>query len=273
MRWETCESKAIAQVLHVASIAGLNAPGYLRRDSKLRRAAGVKEVSLELDMKGLFAALTKAAEHGTSPWCRHDTQWFTQRWDLGEKSSLAEQGHALVAGLQSHQLEGLFTEPTKVQASTALGARPIALAHPKLIVAPPKCPSEVLIVSTLGAEIIHLLDEDDLELEERIWQSEMIAASLMRRHLGDIVFMDWLKPLMAHFLPEFERGAKIEERVRRIAEVSLDQPPGEVDRIALGFTRRLQSRFDRALRRSFFQPPRPKMESWIEDRLKQGAPL
>ncbi len=67
---------------------------------------------------------------------------------------------------------------------------------------------------------------------------------------------------MKTLVGEFDRAATLEERVRRISSAVLDQPPGEIERIGVGIGRRLESRFDRAIRRGFFTPPGFDLTAW-----------
>lgn len=118
-------------------------------------------------------------------------------------------------------------------------------------------------VAALAAQALVHFPITTLSIDELHWQAQFVAASRIRAHLGQLAFSDWLRPLMSHLLGSFERASSIEARVRRIAEATLDQPPGEVERIGVGLGRRLESRLDRALRRSFFTPESPDLAQWI----------
>ena len=267
MTWKASASKALAQTLHVAALTGQVGPGYAKRDAQLRRAAGVPEAELADISGGLVAALETSVTSGESPWAHIDARWFDTRWSMGEADAVGTQTKTLVERIDVSGLERLIPGETQLQATSAVGGRPLALAQPPLVLAAPDAPRGAVIVALIGAQISSALPPDALEVEDRRWMCEWIACTLIRRVVGETPFLDWLKPLVKHLVGEFESASKVEERVRRIARAVLDQPPGEIERIGVGLGRRLQSRVDRAIRRGFFTPPSFDPDAWLDARV------
>ena len=263
MSWNPSESKAVAHTLHVAAMAGLIGPGYAKRDAKLRRAAGVEPASVEPPEGVLRTVLSDAFTTGETAWKAIDATWFSRRWDLGEEAAVAHQGRERIQALEPLKLGVLLAAEPHLQVSTAVGGQPVALAAPPLVVTSVDCSPRVIMVCALGAQMERLIGDSPLSPEDKRWMAEMMACTVIREYVGDVVFTDWVKPLMDYTVGEFARASAIEERVRQIARTCLDQPPGEVERIGVGLGRRLQSRLDRAIRRGFFTPPHVDLSAWL----------
>jgi hypothetical protein len=270
--WQASDSKGIAQVLHVAAVTGLIGPGYAKRDAKLRRAAGVKPATAQLPDEALHVVLSQAASTGSSAWALVDIEWFNRRWQLGEEAAIAAQSRELVAALTPLGVHALLPTVPRVQASTAVGRRPIALTSPPLVIAAADCSPAAIAVSLIGAQLRGLVATESLSAEDRRWMADFMACTVIRELVGEVVFTDWVTPLMGHLVGEFERGSTIQDRVRRIALACLDQPPGEIERIGVGLGRRLQSRLTRAIRRGFFTPPNVDLAAWLDARLPATEP-
>ena len=268
MAWTTSASQAVAHTLHVAALAGFFGPGYARRDASLRKSPLNKRAIAELKPESLTQALRSALQDGQSPWREHDTDWFLERWQLGEGAALHTQSNTLVEGLVTLDLNELFDTTIHVQASTAVGGSPLAISSPALVVAQPSSSVKAIVVVALGAQVETVMPSSPLSDEDRRWQSQFIAASMIRHHLGELCFTNWLKPLLAHFVGRFTHTSALIQRVETIANATLDQPPGEIERIGLGLARGLESRLDRALRRAFFTPSDDAMQRWIDLRLR-----
>lgn len=265
--WQPGDSKAIAQTLHVAALGGLISPGYARRDATLRRTAGVDSVELDGSTLDLPLALRDAAATGACPWASLDGPWFERRWAMGEEEATRAQSEALASALNAIVLPGLMPSDAMVQASVAAGARPLVVSSPGLVVATPDTTVQALVVAWIGAGLLNAMAAESLDPEDRRWMADQVACVVLRRTVGEAAFADWLPALMAHLVADFERPHAVEERVRRIARACLDQPPGEIERIALGLGRRQVSRLDRSVRRGFFVPPGFDLEHWLEGTL------
>ena len=263
MSWKPSDSKAVAHTLHVAAMAGLIGPGYAKRDAKLRRAAGVEPASIEPPEGALRSVLSDALTTGETAWMALDESWFSRRWELGEADAVVRQGRERIEALEPLKLGALLAAESHLQVSTAVGAQPVALAAPALVVASVGCDPRTILVCALGAQMELLIDAPPLSPEDKRWMAEMMACTVIREYVGDVVFTDWVKPIMDYMVGEFARASAIEERVRQIARTCLDQPPGEVERIGVGLGRRLQSRLDRAMRRGFFTPPHVDLSAWL----------
>jgi hypothetical protein len=265
--WQVSNSKAVAQTLHVAAIAGLIGPGYAKRDAKLRRAAGVEPAAVETPAEELHTVLAQAATTESSAWNAVDAEWFTRRWQLGEEGAVASQSHELISALEPLNISALLPAGARVQASTAVGGSPLAVPTPSLVIASSDCAPQAIAVCAIGAQLSSIVPLGSLRPEDHRWMIEMIACTAIRETVGELVFTDWVKPLMKYMVGEFKRSSIIEGRVRRIASACLDQPPGEIERIGVGLGRRLQSRLDRAFRRGFFTPPNVDLAAWLDTRL------
>ena len=272
MVWQASESKSVAHTLHVAALAGYWGAAYRRRDEKLRRAAGVGPYTPSVSVEELRVVLRQAAAQGLSAWEEHDRRWFDKRWSLGESRAASEHSQELVTELRNLGLNALFSNPVQVQSSAAIGASPVAIREPHFVAAAPQACAKAVLVATLGVSVLELLPPTTLSEDDRRWQAEFIACSLVRARLGEAAFSDWLGPLMTNLLGNFAKASSVEVRVRRIAEASLDQAPGEIERIGVGLGRRLKSRLDRALRRSFFTPESPRLAHWFEARVTHREP-
>ena len=138
MMWRPHHCRAVAQTLHVASLAGMVGPGYARRDATLRRGAGHAPAELGALEVPLRGALATALRDGQSPWDELDSAWFSQRWSMGEEAAVQTQSAALVASLEALALPEGLCPATQVQTSTALGAQLITAGA--LVVAGPSAP-------------------------------------------------------------------------------------------------------------------------------------
>ncbi|MDP6944314.1 MAG: hypothetical protein QF464_09215, partial [Myxococcota bacterium] len=228
----------MAQTLHVAALAGLVGPGYARRDAQLRRSASVDPAELGETPAGLEAALATAARTDVCPWSHLDTSWFERRWAMGESDAVLAQSMALASELDTLELPGLVSPGTGVQASAAVGARPVATSAPPMVVAAPKTCSRAIAVAVVGERLRAEIPAGSLDLEDHRWMAEWVACTVIREVVGEAAFTEWVPGLMTHLVSEHRRAAAVEDQVRRIARAHLDQPPGEIERVAVGLGRR-----------------------------------
>ena len=90
------------------------------------------------------------------------------------------------------------------------------------------------------------------------------ALTLIRHRLDEAQFKELIGPLSALWMPVGLRAHDIEQMVRAIAARHLDEPPGEIGRIAEGLARRLDSRIERCVRRGFFIPSTQPLKRWLD---------
>lgn len=256
--------RAVAHGLHLVALTGPGhalSPGYAREDAALRSSIRARPVRIEAGEPPLDLADALAAREAPSA----DAAWFATRWEGGEAESMA--AHAARLALEANGLPdgGLLPAGAiETLASPTLARAPVAITEPWRVVATPRTPAIALLLTVIGARLRLALGDLDLEPRDLDLLSPLLAAAALERAQAEPDALDpWLPDIVATWLPAPSDAGSFAAQVHRIARVALDQPPGEVDRIASGLATRRVSRLRRALRRAFFAPAGFDVDGWV----------
>ncbi|MEZ4265363.1 MAG: hypothetical protein R3F39_03205 [Myxococcota bacterium] len=259
----------IANALHVLALTRRHhalASGYAREDARLRSALRQPPARLAPDdaLRSPEDALA-----GALP-TLGDQAWFATRWAAGESEGMAAHAARLAEEANALPHGGLLPADATVLTlvSPALGRAPVSIASPWCAVASPRAPAIALVLSAVAAGLAPALPPLDLEPREAALLQAMLAASAIHIALATDEALDpWLPTIAATWLPAPSDVGIFMATIHRIARQALDQPPGEVDRIASGLAVRRISRLQRAVRRGFFSPRGFDLEAWVRARL------
>ncbi len=264
MPFEPAQQEHLARALHLAAVAGAlgGQPGYGREDARLRAAAGVSPdpTRSEADPPGSIAdALVE-----TDP---PPSAWFEQRWRLGEADAMAEHGSRLAAEANGFDDGGLLgARRVELIASPAVAPRPTAVisaltrvaVHPR---AHGATACVAVIAATLRRAFTAELPRSPDMAAELAWHCAVSA--VLRARDQDEADDALVATLSAASLPLPTHAEAYAQRLRSIAPDSLDQAPGEINRIADGLAARRLARLRRAWRRGFFVPRGFDLAAWV----------
>jgi hypothetical protein len=265
MPFVAATDRRVAHALHALSLARPShdlASGYPREDARLRVALGVAPASAIAlgDVAATADALT--LDHDLSA----DAAWFDTRWAAGEAEAMSSHADRLAHEANAVAHGGLLPADTAITtlASPTLGRAPVAVTAPWCVVANPRAPAFALVIATVAARLAPALPALDLERAEADLLRALLAAAALERALGGEGSLEaWLPTIAATWLPAPSDAAAFAQSIHRIARRALDQPPGEVDRVATGLAARRISRLQRSLRRAFFAPRGFDLDAWL----------
>lgn len=259
-------NRQVAHALHLVALTrrhhGL-ASGYAREDARLRAAMGRPAARLSPieGLSGPTDALAAALPE------TDDADWFATRWTSGEEEGMATHATRVAAeanAVPSGPLLGA-EGPILTMASPALGRAPVAITSPWTAAVSPRAPGIALVLVAIAARLAPALGPLDLDARDADLLRALLAASALERVMGGEAALDpWLPLIAATWLPAPSDIGIFMATIHRIADRALDQPPGEVDRIAAGLAQRRISRLRRALRRAFFAPRGFDVDTWID---------
>lgn len=250
-RFTPLADRALCTIAHLHALqdqAPYGVSAYRKRDVDLRkRARAAKAPTLGARQFDLLEAM----KSGSAP--SVDNAWFERRWGLGEESAVARASARISAEAEALGTFGLdLGESAQVTASAAI--RWAIASGPKVLVSMSSTGYHVLVALVAG-RCRGSLRLDDLSRFDRHVAELHVAASLLAGLDG---FADHVDPLLESvgrdLLPRTGSEAIQKEQLLRLAESVLDQPPGEVERIASGFHQGRTDRLHRAWSRGFFYP-------------------
>ena len=269
--WQPACSRTVSHLLHNLALRHAHpelSKGYAKRDKTLRRQHGTKpSATLEPDSsepEDLIHLLNQVLD-GSGLAQISDETWFEVRWSLGEAEATEQLALRLCERAAEVVLHPPLTSSITVYASMAVGRHPLVSATGDWMVVGPD-------TSALGMWLYHDAAILKARLPESVKLSPLAinfwalgqAVTLIKHQLSEDAFKEITGRLGALWTPVSMSPAIIDGAVRAIAKAHLDQPPGEVGRIAEGLAKRLNSRIDRAARRGFFIPPPQTLEQWLK---------
>jgi len=276
-RFAPTEDRALAHGVHLLALAdGSHAvtPGYARNDARLRASIKARPPALDPTSLPSFADLLAGAAPPDL-----DVAWFDRRWDtVGERESATREAARVAREADETPLGALLGGWT-VQLAVATGLRAGAWPRPfdpesrvGAVATGPGTPGALAALAAVGARLP--LDERVAALlpEDRDQVRLHCAGSVLALELGDGPEMTTLLEAVADaLLPPQHQGRRVVEMIERVRAAGLlDQPPGEIERLAQGMARRYPDRLHRAWLRGFFVPRGQDARSWLAS-LRSGA--
>jgi hypothetical protein len=267
MPFVAATNREIAHALHLVALTrrhyGL-AAGYAREDARLRTAMRLPAAAPSpIDgLPGPADALAATRAHS------EDADWFATRWTAGEQESMATHAARLAAEANAVPSGALLSADVEIAtvASPTLGRAPLAITSPWVCAASPRAPGIALVLVAIAAKLAPALVPLDLDARDADLLRALLAASALERTMGGDEALDpWLPLIAATWLPAPSDVGVFMATIHRIASRALDQPPGEVDRIAAGLAQRRISRLRRAVRRAFFAPRGFDLDAWVAE--------
>jgi hypothetical protein len=263
MTWTAETNLMVAHALHrVAwSTEDPRVARYVETDGRLRRSAGEDPAEPPSGGRATLAdALT--AEHRV----RWDTTWFDRRWTGGEDVAMGQAAERIVAEAVPISDGGLLGGEWALVATPVLAGSAVACPRAQRVGIGPRCHGVLAVLTAVATQLPKAMTSEPLEAEDRRLVRLHTAASAILRRAGDD---EALRPSIAaavdSLLPRIGERDAFGVRVRRIAERCLDQPPGEIERIADGLARGQASRLHRAWRRGFFVPAEFDLDQWLSE--------
>lgn len=257
-------SEAVAHSLHVLChlepTEPLN-PAYVKADRRLRRGGRAPR---PYRIPGPPAVSVRSALHASAP-PEIDQDWFRLRWLAGEEAALLEHATRLAADANAVESRGLLPkEEVRIVASPAISRRGIAIADPWIVAIHPRAAGESVVLATLAERLGPALPELGLQAADaRLLHLHVAGTALLAAGGEPEEVPGWLVRAAEDLLPAPAEAAVTVDRVARVARIALDQPPGEIERIASGLADRSATRLHRAWRRRFFVPPGWDLDGWI----------
>jgi len=199
-----------------------------------------------------YARQDKALRRGA----QDDRTWFDRRFSLGEEASMTEASRVL-----AQELDGLgWPLPkgwgdTTVQRTPALRVVDVSVDS-QHVATGGRAPAELVMVGLHGARYRELVEaQDDLSEADRTLLELHLGATFLVQTQPPRVDIDQLMTTAGRALLPL-RGEEEAGRVflQRLGDTCLDQPPGEIARIASGFHSGRTDRLHRAWERGFFVP-------------------
>jgi hypothetical protein len=263
MTWTAETNVMVAHALHRVAWSSEDPRvfPYVETDRRLRRSAGEKPPEPPGDGRATLAdALT--AEHRV----RWDSPWFERRWTSGEDVAMGQAAERVVAEATLIADGGLLPGGWSLVATPVLARCAVACPRVQRVGIGPRCDGILAVLTAVASRLPPDMDPEPLDPEERRLVRLHTAATAILRQVGDD---EALRPSIAAavraLLPRPGERDAYGARVRRIAERGLDQPPGEIERIADGLARGQASRLHRAWRRGFFVPAEFDLDQWLSD--------
>ena len=194
-----------------------------------------------------------------------DRQWFDLRWTAGEEEAMKEAAQRIAAEAAEIPHGGLLKDPWTVVASPVLAGTAVACAVVQRVGIGPRGHGVLAVLTAVAAKLGAALQVEQLEAAERRCLLVHCAASaVLTATDDDEALSSWIAQAVAALLPLPADRDAYSKMVRRIAAECLDQPPGEIERIADGLGRAQATRLLRAWRRGFFVPANFDLRAWCD---------
>lgn len=142
-----------------------------------------------------------------------------------------------------------------------------ALAHgpSQRVIVGPRCAGITLCLALVAEQVRPLLRLDALSPRQQdMVRLHVGGAALFAAQDQETALDSWLPDLVEAILPRPSEKDSYQGDVVAVADLLLDQPPGEIERIAIGLSQRRIPRLLRAWRRGFFVPPGFHVEQWVK---------
>lgn len=203
--------------------------------------------------------LIAAPDHGGA-----DQAWFDHRWMGGERDATRDHAKQLARDLEQLPVGSLApTTGITVLAALPLSGQAVAAGPPWSVVAGLRCTPPVAWLALLAARMAPTFSAID-HYEDRILMGWHAAGAAWLRAVGeDEILTPYLPDVVQALLPAPGEARPYAASIARLAASHLDQPPGEVTRIAQGLSSRRPMRLLRAWRRGFFLPPGLDLATWL----------
>lgn len=195
-----------------------------------------------------------------------DHSWFQRRWGGGEREAMEAHVRRVVEEARLVPMGPLGSEDTwTVHASPVMGNTAVAHEPSRQIVVGPRCAGITLAISLVAEKLRPCLDLAGLSpTQQEMVRIHTAGAALLAIQDEEGALDAWLPELIEAILPRPTEKDAYGEDITIIAESLLDQPPGEIERIAVGLCQRRIPRLLRAWRRGFFVPPGFRLEEWMK---------
>ena len=244
-------SRELCQLAHTAALqesAPYALPAYRKRDRDLKRRAYFKG---KIDPTARDSDLMDQL-HGTIP-PPDDGGWFEKRWMLGEDEAVRETSERIAKDANELGTFGLnLLEQYELTASAAIR---YSLASESTILVSMKGSAYHVLLAGIAAKARPLLALSDLSyfdrhvLELHVASTILIACNEFSEHVDQL-----LHHVGRDLLPQPGSEGIAQAQLQRLAETVLEQPHGEVERIASGMHQGRTDRLHRAWSRGFFLP-------------------
>lgn len=261
-RFSPALDRAFAHATHLIALAGDDpavAPAYARGDARLRPDPAERP-ALE---PGALPALEAAIGGDAGP--PIDAAWFERRWRAGEADAclaaaerIAREAGDTAAGGLLDAVAVRIVVASPLRAETAIGIGDAGAPPPPCsltVACGLETPGALAVLAAIAARLpdeprlATVLDRDGV----RRVRLHMAGCALALA-LGDDPAIEPILTRVAEvLLPPQHQGERTTDLVTRLARADLlDQPPGEIERLAKGLARRYPDRLHRAWRRGFF---------------------
>ncbi|MGM0578954.1 MAG: hypothetical protein ACQEXJ_24745 [Myxococcota bacterium] len=259
-------SEIVAHALHLMALAGApgTSPAYAKLDRRARKGS---RHARSTTPRTPDASIRDALARREAP--SEDAGWFHLRWSRGEAEAMGSEARRLAAEAKDVPDAGLLPRATvEVLASTALRFIPFACSEPWRVALGHEAPGALAVLAVLAERMRPAVQVGGLDpLDEHLLRLHAAGTALARALGGVDPAAPWLHAASGGLLESLgsDAGFAYDRWVQRVATTVLDQPPGEVERIAEGFANRRATRLERSWRRGFFLPPRFDLDAWIAE--------
>ena len=243
--------RELCQLAHTAALqesAPYALPAYRKRDRDLRKRAFFK---IKIEPSAFESDLVDQLHLTAAP--PDDGGWFEKRWALGEEKAVHEASERIAKEAEQLGTFGLnLLEQYEVTASAAI--RYSLASGPTILVTMQGSAYHVLLAG-IAAKARPFLTLSDLSHFDRHVLELHIASTIL---IACKDFSEHVDPLLHHvgrdLLPQPGSEGIAQAQLQRLAETVLEQPHGEVERIASGMHQGRTDRLHRAWSRGFFLP-------------------
>ena len=208
----------------------------------------------------LYETLSSPTPHET------DRAWFERRWTSGERDVMEAHAKRVVEEASSVPMGPLGGEDSwEVFGAPVMGNCALAHGPARRIVVGPRCAGITLCLALVAEQLRPLLKLDALShTQQEMVRLHVGGAALFEVQDEETALDSWLPDLVEAILPRPSEQDAYQEDVVAVADLLLDQPPGEIERIAIGLSQRRIPRLLRAWRRGFFVPPGFQVTEWVK---------
>lgn len=195
-----------------------------------------------------------------------DRSWFTRRWDGGEREAMEAHGRRVVEEAGEVTMGSLAAgAPWTVYATPVLGNTAVAHGETRRLAVGPRCVGITACLALVAEQLRPVLTLDVLTPEQQdMVRTHTAGAALLAAQDLEGALDPWLPDLVEAILPRLSEQDDFQATLVAVAEALLDQPPGEIERIAIGLSQRRIPRLLRAWRRGFFVPPGFDLANWAK---------
>ena len=253
--------RPLSQLAHLHALqdsAAYAVPAYRKRDLDLRKRASFKgkpnPSASDFNLLEQIAAPSQDIE---------DNDWFSKRWALGEETAVQEASERIAKEAQELGTFGLklldeygVTASAPIRWSLASGSNVLVTMGGTGYHVLLACIASSLR-PTLTLEIPSDFDKHVLELH--IAATILVAMPEFSSHVDPL-----LKQIGRALLPQPGSEGIAQAQLERLAEATLEQARGEVQRIASGMHMGRTDRLHRAWSRGFFLPRGTTLEGLLE---------